>query len=475
MSRAADPKRRRTPWRDNIEAMTVAIVMAVVLKYFIVEAYKIPTGSMQPTLMGNEETGIFDRILVDKLSYHFREPRRFEVVIFKYPLDRSKNFVKRLVGMSDEGFRILNGDAWTRPAGEGDWRVLRRPRSVQQATWKELDPDGREGSASWKPETPESSVWTIDGRSIEARGDGHARFEGHGGGSIMDGYGHGYPPRMLAGMSVRHGRGTNPVGDLRVWGRVRALPGCELVAVDLEEGARRYRLEIPGPAAPTDAAPRIVFENARAGTDGAPRSASGEPYRLPAGRWIEFGAQNLDDLLEIDIGGDVVCELEVPTADDQRSAAWVRIAGEGADLDELQVARDIYYLPGRGASEWTIPPGHYFMLGDNTQDSSDSREWTLLSLTWRADGDVKQALGNWRPGSPPRPDSNPIEFPGLSPSLTWFRDRWGELHEFPSSSVVSRQQRMDPLVPRELITGRALLVFWPFSPSLGVYRLEWIH
>jgi len=43
----------------------MAIVMAVMLKYFLVEAYKIPTGSMQPTLLGNTDTGIFDRILVD--------------------------------------------------------------------------------------------------------------------------------------------------------------------------------------------------------------------------------------------------------------------------------------------------------------------------------------------------------------------------------------------------------------------------
>ena len=45
----------RAPWRDNLEAMTMAIVMALVLKIFVVEAYKIPTGSMQPTLIGDEK------------------------------------------------------------------------------------------------------------------------------------------------------------------------------------------------------------------------------------------------------------------------------------------------------------------------------------------------------------------------------------------------------------------------------------
>ncbi|MFT5080210.1 MAG: signal peptidase I, partial [Planctomycetota bacterium] len=89
---------RSTPWRDNIEAILMAIVMAIVLKYFIVEAYRIPTGSMQPTLMGNSATGVYDRILVDKFTPVLRDPLRFETWVFRYPLDQSKNYVKRVVG-----------------------------------------------------------------------------------------------------------------------------------------------------------------------------------------------------------------------------------------------------------------------------------------------------------------------------------------------------------------------------------------
>ena len=75
-SKGKDPQKggRPTPWRDNIEAILMAIVMAIVLKYFIVEAYRIPTGSMQPTLMGNSRTGVYDRILVDKFTPVLRNP-----------------------------------------------------------------------------------------------------------------------------------------------------------------------------------------------------------------------------------------------------------------------------------------------------------------------------------------------------------------------------------------------------------------
>ena len=64
-------------------------------------------------------------------------------------------------------------------------------------------------------------------------------------------------------------------------------------------------------------------------------------------------------------------------------------------------------------------------------------------------------------------------------TLTWFRDEWGEMHVFPQSSEVATPEGLAglsaPLVPRELILGRAVLVFWPFMPSIDVWRLDWIH
>ena len=70
---------------------------------------------MQPTLYGTEPPlDLHDRILADKLSYRFRDPKRFEIAIFRYPLDRSKNYVKRVWGMPGEELRIEHGDVWVR-------------------------------------------------------------------------------------------------------------------------------------------------------------------------------------------------------------------------------------------------------------------------------------------------------------------------------------------------------------------------
>jgi len=101
---AAPPKSRKKiatmgPVRTNLEAFGVAILAAVLLKWFCIEAYQIPTSSMQPTLMGDTDANVNDRILVDKLIQTIREPKRWDILVFAYPLQKNQNYVKRMVGM----------------------------------------------------------------------------------------------------------------------------------------------------------------------------------------------------------------------------------------------------------------------------------------------------------------------------------------------------------------------------------------
>lgn len=462
----AGPKR---PWRDNIEAMTMAIVMAVMLKYFVVEAYKIPTGSMQPTLMGNEDTGIFDRILVDKLSFHLRDPERFEIVVFKYPLDRSKNFIKRLCGMPGEHFRVYDGDLWTRPDAEHEWTVLRRPDPVQQVHWKRIDPaDPR--FETWKI-AQGSNGWRAQGRgSVQARGAGQARIP-RDDGPVWDRYADGYPSDMGSKLSrARQIPAIHRVGDLRLEGSVTALPGLAHAAVELRENSKRYRFVLPGPAAPADEHPRIVVDDPMRPGEGLGQAVSDAP-RLVAGRPTTFAVHNLDDRLRLEVDGRTLLELDIPGQSDQSACVFLDTAGEGADFEDLQLYRDIYYTSGSKSREFVVPPGHYVMLGDNTQDSSDSREWAYVNYRWNG----PPSNGDWIRGNF-YPSQNPLHVNEEDGTRVFLRDEWGELHDFRLERGSLGPQEDAPFVPRDLVVGRAVLVFWPLGPFAGdwrIWRLQW--
>lgn len=90
-------------WKNWGEPFVVAALLAVIIRSFLLGPYKIPTGSMKPTFMEG------DRIFVDKVSYRFHTPERGDIIVFKYPQDKKKDFVKRLVGLPGEKVMIQDG------------------------------------------------------------------------------------------------------------------------------------------------------------------------------------------------------------------------------------------------------------------------------------------------------------------------------------------------------------------------------
>ena len=90
-------------WKEWGEPLLFAIVIAFFIRHFALGPYKIPSGSMRPTLLEG------DRIFVDKLSYRFYPPKRGDIIVFRYPLDPKKDFVKRLIAFQDEEVEIRDG------------------------------------------------------------------------------------------------------------------------------------------------------------------------------------------------------------------------------------------------------------------------------------------------------------------------------------------------------------------------------
>jgi signal peptidase I len=110
--------RRRSRLRGVWEwfrSVVAALFLFVVIRSFFVEAFKIPTGSMEGTLL------VGDFLLVNKLVYGaevpftsvklpgIRSPRRGDIIVFQWPVDRTKNFVKRIVGLSGDTLQMQDG------------------------------------------------------------------------------------------------------------------------------------------------------------------------------------------------------------------------------------------------------------------------------------------------------------------------------------------------------------------------------
>jgi signal peptidase I len=85
----------------------IAIVIVVLLiRAFVAQAYNIPSGSMKPTLL------VGDFILVNKLVYRFSEPRRGDIVVFKYPIDPNIDFIKRIIALPGEEVEVRNNQVF---------------------------------------------------------------------------------------------------------------------------------------------------------------------------------------------------------------------------------------------------------------------------------------------------------------------------------------------------------------------------
>jgi signal peptidase I len=148
---------RKSTLREYSESIGVAVAIALLLRAFVVEAFQIPSGSMIPTL----EVG--DHIFVSKFSYgltipftntkiaQLGDPKRGDIIVFKYPLDQSTDYIKRVVGLPGDALEMRDGELYVNGHAVPRERV---PRAYQYT-------DTSQGSSQG-----DSELWmeTLDGR-----------------------------------------------------------------------------------------------------------------------------------------------------------------------------------------------------------------------------------------------------------------------------------------------------------------------
>ena len=142
VKQAKETETQRSTWREYAEALLMAVLLALFIRTFVVQAFKIPSGSMLPTLQ------IGDHLLVNKFIYGVRipivgkrvlelsAPERGDVVVFIYPQDRTKDFIKRVVAVSGDRLEVknkelfVNGEKVSDPHAHYDelGGIMRSPR-----------------------------------------------------------------------------------------------------------------------------------------------------------------------------------------------------------------------------------------------------------------------------------------------------------------------------------------------------------
>lgn len=104
VQRRDEPRWHRAVWREYAESLIVAVVLALVIRAFVLQAFVIPSGSMLPTLR------IGDYVLVNKFEYVFRPIRRGDVIVFKFPQDETRDFIKRVIGLPGDSLEIRGSE-----------------------------------------------------------------------------------------------------------------------------------------------------------------------------------------------------------------------------------------------------------------------------------------------------------------------------------------------------------------------------
>ena len=129
------PKRSR--FRENVEAILIAVIIALFIRTFVVQAFKIPSGSMKPTLQ------VGDHILVNKFIYGVKipylssvvlpvkDPQRGDIVVFKFPVDPRKDFIKRVIAVPGDVVEIRDKTIFINGRRVNhDYGVFSDPRTI---------------------------------------------------------------------------------------------------------------------------------------------------------------------------------------------------------------------------------------------------------------------------------------------------------------------------------------------------------
>lgn len=470
----APPAGVLTGWdtlRRFVQVLAAFVCLFLLVRSLALEPFGVPTGSMASALIGNHRempcnrcgypvrVGVRahadrpadytrvrcpncgelldltdapevpgDRLLVDKHVYQARSPRRWEVAVFRCPVDMTKPYVKRTVGLPGEFISLRDGDAFANDL------LLRKPLgAIRQMAIPFFDlnyppvPDG------WGPR------WLIE--PVAGQNAGEPRPADatifRDGGLFLDASA---TPETAVGLTYRNWNFTAkkeeplrdplayngsiperwehnptdgtvpPIHDFAVRFDLEVLGGSGCLALRLADGGDYATAEIPLAGGP----PPAAVIGAKEETPPAPPVkkrpfAAKNPMPAPQPPRLELPAEEI--VLGIDLlpgkvhriefafvdrrivlaidGKEVGKPLDLPPREKRNAVSrpfQIGVRGASVAVKNLVLLRDIHYLaegPNGRPPGCQLGADEYFMLGDNTADSQDSRQWVIPGVPER--------------------------------------------------------------------------------------------
>jgi len=437
-------------------------------------------GNLMPLTVGPDDARRYDprypsfsgdRILVDKLAYDFVEPKRWDVVVFKYPEDAKTNYIKRLVGLPGENIFISAGDIWT-SHGDADPVIARKPDDALVAMLQLVHDSEHVSSeleqAGWPRAWTDWNTAAADAPCRWSTADAGRSFAVAcaAGSSATLRYRHLIPsfdtwrevrqgkqvgeratPLLIGDFQPYNAESLGPrwVGDLALECRLESRTAAGTVTLDLVEAGVRHACTIDLADGRATLAPGgAAVDGPRGAAVTAATSVRGR------GRW-QLLLTNVDDELRLFVDGKAVAfsgpaawSRSLPDAFETRPAvrsgspgdpepgdlspAGITATGADVSVSRLRILRDIYYIASGAASAmagrtpeeeylgFPLEDGQYFMLGDNSSASKDSRAWERLHHVDRR-LIIGRAVAIFWPHAVPAAWSIPLRIGGLEVRL----------------------------------------------------------
>lgn len=477
MSTASAPAKPKETPKEALIGLIISFAVVLIYRGFIFETFHIPTGSMAPTLRGAHmqftspqsgatwavnpwtdnrgmptnpqgsaanpirvsdpatgapiQPGTYplrsgDRIAVLKYNW-LHHPKRWDVIVFKFPENPRENYIKRLVGLPNEDLWLVDGDIFVRPSGSTEWRIARKPAYIQDDVWwtihsSELAPVRREfDGVAWR------SPWQGRGWSMDDRGV----FRAESGGAPLSWDSSAWPitdftaynqitPWAPNRRDNRPGVPVYPTSDLRVRAGVEPSAPDATVRLTIEANDHRFSATIRTGG--------VEFAIEPASGDGEVQRLTANGFAgLPAGAVTDVEFLHVDQALEVRINGETHGRMSYDWSPVERLRNATRMTAEQLDavlandadttlsnpnsytlaqvsidvesegavaLHRVGLDRDLFYQPAMhfggsraGAPGLASHPAHlgrmgddeFFAAGDNSASSRDSRLWDNVS------------------------------------------------------------------------------------------------